>query len=907
MRPASSEGPALSIVVPVHDEAPNLPLLYAELREVLDGLGRAAEILVVDDGSTDGSTAVARQLVAQDPRVRLVRLRRHAGLTAALDAGFRAARGAVVVTLDADLQNDPRDIPRLLAALEGADAVIGWRHARRDPWLRRVSSRIANGVRNVVTGDRIRDSGCGLRALRRECLRDLPSFRGSHRFIPTLLRAAGCRVVEVAVHHRPRRFGRSHFGVRNRALAAFQDLLAVRWLVSRRLSYDAVEEAETPGGARRAAAEDAASQRVPAAGAGAAARLGAFWLAAATVLGGWGILAGRHSAGDMAPGTSEVTLFPQRPDGGVVALWLRWDAPPGNAAWATIEGARARSASADMSWRRRIHPGWNHLIWPDAGSLPADEPVRLRLTEEAGAAWQIASPRVDARYGLHHLTQLRGMLVAIALAAVAVAAAAARVALRAVKPWARDAVQWRLAVAGVTGLALWLREHTLTLQSLWFDEVLTAIGAQNLAWVVHTPQIFGHPPLQYLVAWVAGGNAADEWWLRLPSLAAGVATIAALAELGRRLNGPATGLMAAFALGVSPFHVEISQLARPYALLVLLTVLSLGALVRALDRGRARDWLWFSALLALSLYTHYLALQVLVLEALTATLLLARGRWRGGMAALLSFAGAVVLLWPWLPVLRRLGHSQLGQGELPAALLHELVTQVFVAQFLGRGAGTVLGLGLVACALWSLRRQPQLAGAMLLWLAIPLVVLWATQPAHFIAGRHLAFMLPIVMLLLGHGVATVAGGGARAVRRFAGPRRSLPRLGAALTAALVIVAWGTPAAEGLRDYYRGRAGADWRTVASVLDRLIPEEDRVLATVGAVYPLRYYWSSRVEEFTPAGLPEMPGARAGRQWLVTHEGRDRPPGLAAWLDAHALKVGEVPASWSLPGLEIYRLRP
>lgn len=887
MRPPASPDESLSVIVPVHDEAASLAQLYEELRQVLDGLGRAAEIIVVDDGSADGSAEVVRRLAGHDPRVRLVRLRRQAGLTAALAAGFDAARGAIVVTLDGDLQNDPHDIPRLLAALGDADAVTGWRQARRDPWMRRVSSRIANGVRNLVIGERVRDSGCGLRAIRRACLPDLPRFHGAHRFIPTLLRAAGHRVAEVEVHHRPRRFGRSHFGVRNRALAAFQDLLAVRWLVCRRLAYEAGTEivtVEAPGRLRGA--------RV-----GTAVRLAACWLVAAILLAGWGLLAGRHPGIEVAPGTGEVTLFAERPSGALVALWLRWDAPPGHTGWAMIEGARAWSASAEMSWRRKIHPGWNYLVWPELWTLSAQEPVRLRMADGGNAAWQVAAPRVDARYGLHHLTPLRGLLATLALAIVLVVARAGRPA---------GAARWWLALAGLCGLALWLRAHTLTLQSLWFDEVLTAIGAQSLAWVVYSGQIFGHPPLQYLAAWAVAGGAADEWWLRLPSLAAGVMTVAALASLGRRLHGPATGLIAALALTVSPLHVEISQLARPYALFLLFTVLSLSALVAALDRRRARDWLWLSALLALNLYTHYLALQVLLLVAVTATVLLARERWRDGVPALLSFAGALVLVLPWLPVFRRLAGDQLGHGNLPAARLHELVTQVFAAQFLGHGVGTLIGLGLIGCALWSLRRQPEVVLVTLSWIALPLVVLWLAQPAHFIAGRHLAFTLPMLMLLLGRGVVTVAEAGAHAVRGLGGPRHVLPRLGAALTAGLVVAAWGTPSAEGLRDYYQGRTGADWRTVASVLDRVIAADDRVLATVGAVYPLRHYWQPRVEELTTASVPQTPPAGAGRSWIITHEGRDRPPELTPWLAAHAIKVGEVPASWSLPGLEIHRLR-
>ena len=232
----------LSIILPVHNEAGSLPSLWEELADTIAKGGWSTEVIFVDDGSTDAGATIIRNLCAHDPRVRLLRLDRNHGLSAAMDAGLRHARGRVVVTMDSDLQNDPRDIATLLAGLDGWDAVTGWRRDRHDTWLKRTSSRIANGIRNVVMQDSVRDSACSLRAMRRHCLPDLPRFRGFHRFIPNLLRLAGHRVLEVPVNHRARQFGVSHYGVRNRALIAFQDLLAVRWMKVRQLRYEAHEE-----------------------------------------------------------------------------------------------------------------------------------------------------------------------------------------------------------------------------------------------------------------------------------------------------------------------------------------------------------------------------------------------------------------------------------------------------------------------------------------------------------------------------------------------------------------------------------------------------------------------------------------------------------------------------------------
>ena len=234
----------LSVVIPVYNEEASLPPLWSELREVLERLGLVYEVVFVDDGSRDRSAEIVRAFREADRRVRLVRLKVNGGETAATDAGFKAAQGRRVVVMDADLQNDPADIPMLLAHLDHWDAVTGWRvdRAAGDNVVRRVSSRVANRIRNWVSDETIQDSGCTFRAFRRECLRGLVLYRGFHRFIPTLLKMRGYRVIEVPVGHRPRRFGRSKYGVVNRAVVAFADLLVIRWMNARLLRYEVVED-----------------------------------------------------------------------------------------------------------------------------------------------------------------------------------------------------------------------------------------------------------------------------------------------------------------------------------------------------------------------------------------------------------------------------------------------------------------------------------------------------------------------------------------------------------------------------------------------------------------------------------------------------------------------------------------
>jgi glycosyltransferase involved in cell wall biosynthesis len=237
---AASPEPQLSIVAPVYNERENLEPLVSEIRHTLEPGGMSFEILLVNDGSTDGSAEKIGQLARDTECVRGLHFRENRGQTSALDAGFKAARGERVVTIDSDLQNDPADIPRLLAALSEAHAAVGYRVRREDGWLRRISSTIANGVRNRLTGDDIIDTGCTLKAYRRDALAELKLLNGMHRFLPTLLRMEGFRVVQIPVGHRPRRHGRTKYGVWNRVFRTFADLLAVRWMQRRQLDYEVI-------------------------------------------------------------------------------------------------------------------------------------------------------------------------------------------------------------------------------------------------------------------------------------------------------------------------------------------------------------------------------------------------------------------------------------------------------------------------------------------------------------------------------------------------------------------------------------------------------------------------------------------------------------------------------------------
>lgn len=226
-----------SVVVPVHNERANLEPLQAAVVSVMERLGRPFEMLLVDDGSTDGSGELLDALAARDSRLRVLHFERNYGQSAALAAGFAYARGKVIITLDADLQNDPEDIPKLLPLLTEFDAVVGIRAVRHDSFWKRFSSRFANAVRNWLTREDIVDTGCPLKVFRAEAIKTIPMWNGAHRFLPTLLKLGGFRVTQVPVGHRPRHAGKSHYGTWDRAFRGLRDALGVRWLQDRALRW----------------------------------------------------------------------------------------------------------------------------------------------------------------------------------------------------------------------------------------------------------------------------------------------------------------------------------------------------------------------------------------------------------------------------------------------------------------------------------------------------------------------------------------------------------------------------------------------------------------------------------------------------------------------------------------------
>jgi dolichol-phosphate mannosyltransferase len=229
----------VSIVIPIKDEEGNIPILAEEIDRAFASATYTWEVIWVDDGSTDGSLRLLQQLALDRPQHRYLTFSRNAGQSAAFTAGFRAARGRFIATVDGDGQNDPADLPRLVERLQAGDVdmVNGYRQKRRDSLSRKLASRLANGFRNLTTGRTVRDVGCSTRAFRKECATGLPQFKGVHRFLPTLVAMHGYRLAEVPVNHRPRVHGRTKYSINNRLWVGLMDIAGIMWLQRRGFRY----------------------------------------------------------------------------------------------------------------------------------------------------------------------------------------------------------------------------------------------------------------------------------------------------------------------------------------------------------------------------------------------------------------------------------------------------------------------------------------------------------------------------------------------------------------------------------------------------------------------------------------------------------------------------------------------
>jgi dolichol-phosphate mannosyltransferase len=239
--------PYLSLVIPIYNEEEVVPALLERVDKALATIGRPFEVIACDDGSSDQTPQLLAKGQQQYSWLRVLRFAKNGGQSAAFDAGFKAARGQVVATIDGDLQNDPEEIPRLLKILEGEngspsyDMITGWRQKRNDGGFRRFQTRIANRVRNWLSDETIQDSASSLKLYKKHCLQGLQLYTGMHRFFPTLVKMRGYSVLETPVKHSPRFAGTPKYGLRNRAIRAFVDLLAVRWMKKRTLRYDVTE------------------------------------------------------------------------------------------------------------------------------------------------------------------------------------------------------------------------------------------------------------------------------------------------------------------------------------------------------------------------------------------------------------------------------------------------------------------------------------------------------------------------------------------------------------------------------------------------------------------------------------------------------------------------------------------
>lgn len=234
--------PKYSVIIPIKNEEENIKELISEIEPVMDGLSQPWELICVDDGSTDQSLSILQNLCKNKPYIRILSFTRNYGQSAAFDAGFKAARGDFIITLDGDRQNDPADIPKLTATIADCDLVVGWRKNRKDKFQKKIISQISNAVRSRLCQDGIHDTGCSLKVYRNQALQQIKMYQGMHRFLPALFKIEGLRVKEIPVNHRERKKGVTKYHFFNRSLGPIIDMFAVRWMHFRKLKYQIREE-----------------------------------------------------------------------------------------------------------------------------------------------------------------------------------------------------------------------------------------------------------------------------------------------------------------------------------------------------------------------------------------------------------------------------------------------------------------------------------------------------------------------------------------------------------------------------------------------------------------------------------------------------------------------------------------